>query len=104
MSSLSSALTIRIQRKVPLGQGLARNVIDAFILRRVELHVVGTAGRGMNPAAGNTFDHGQLSGEETEHSVDFLAIAFHHFVEFLGLVDGTGEPVQNHAFGALGPY
>ena len=78
-------------------QILAGHVILAFHFRRVEHHVVGTAGAGVHAATAHALDDLFVRHREFQHEVH------HHtgILHGLRLGNGAGEAVQQEAVGAI---
>jgi uncharacterized protein YjbI with pentapeptide repeats len=78
---------------VALDQGLSGNVVDALVLRRVELDVVGATGGEVDPAPTHAVDYLLVVDVDLDHCVECYA----HGAERFGLCQRAREAVEQKA-------
>ena len=77
-----------------LDQRLARHVVLALHLRRVEHDVVGTTARRMHSSSGNTLHQLLVGNVESQNSVDLHAVLRQHLVELPVILPLHRSPSQ----------
>lgn len=78
-----------------LDQGLASDIVGHVALGRVEDLVVRAAGGGVDETTGDTGDEESVVDLEFDGVLELLLTGEKHFVEALGLSDGSGEAIED---------
>ena len=80
-----------------LDKGLAREIIDACDLGRVEIDIVTSSTASVDKSSGDSLDENLISDLQIDNLVDTDALLGKQTIEYLRLIRGAGETVEDEA-------
>ena len=96
-SNYSPGLELVLGVVTSFDKGLAREIIDACDLGRVEKDIVTSSTGSVDQSSGDSLDENLVCDLEINDLVDTYALLGEQAVEYLRLIGGSGEAVEDEA-------